>query len=198
MDDPALPQQLSVLRAQEEVRTIYHGGFLGPLIAAGVWGAAALAADAAGVGTGAAVLFFGGMLIFPLSMIGNRLLGERADLPAGHPMRGLAMQSAFGMVAGLLAAWLLASVVPGSFFPLATVVVGAHYFTFMHLYGDALFLVFGAVQVAVGLLGLVNGTPATLAAAAMAGLLLVMSASLLVRHRRRRSARLAVSSTTDR
>ncbi|MGC5583378.1 DUF7010 family protein [Ornithinimicrobium sp. W1679] len=181
-------QRNGVAEAQADVREVYHGGWLGPLVAAVVWLAAGLTADRTGMGVGSAVLFLGGVLIPPVSMAGNRLLGDRADLPAGHPMRGLAMQSAFGMVAGLLAVWLLAGVVPGAFFPLAMVVVGAHYFTFTHLYGEVAFLVGGVVQVLAGLVVLVGDTGETLGAYVMAGLLVLMSVALLLRHRARSAA----------
>lgn len=185
---PSPAERLTIHEAQRDVREIYHGGFIGPLVSAGIWLAAAVAAESAGVSWGAPVLFFGGMLIFPLSMIGNRMLGRRPDLPAGHPMRGLAMQSAFGMVAALLAAWVLASVVPDAFFALAMVIVGAHYFTFTHLYGDVVFLVFGVAQVVTGLLVMVNTGPTTLGAYLMAALLVSMSATLFVRHHRSRTS----------
>ena len=181
-------QRNGVADAQADVREVYHGGWLGPLVAAVVWLAAGLSADGMGMGVGSAVLFLGGVLIPPVSMAGNRLLGNRADLPAGHPMRGLAMQSAFGMVAGLLAVWLLAGVLPGAFFPLAMVVVGAHYFTFTHLYGEVAFLVGGVVQVLAGLVVLVGDTSATPGAYVMAGLLVLMSGSLVLRHRSRSAA----------
>lgn len=171
--------------AQADVRRTYHGGWVGPLVAAVVWLAAGLTTDRVGMSTGAAVLFLGGVLIPPVSMLGNRLLGGPADLPRGHPMRGLAMQSAFGMVAGLLAAWLISGVLPGAFFPLSMVVVGAHYFTFTHLYGEPAFLAAGVVQCLAGLLVLVSETPDALGAYVMAGLLVVMSLVLLLRHRAR-------------
>ena len=176
---------LALTQAQADVREVYHGGWVGPLVSSVVWLAAGLSADRWGMGVGAAVLFLGGVLIPPVSMLGNRVLGERADLPSGHPMRGLAMQSAFGMVAGLLALWLLAGVLPGAFFPLAMVIVGAHYFTFTHLYGEVAFLTAGVVQVLAGLLILVGDTPETLGAYVMAGLLVLMSGALLLRHRAR-------------
>ena len=176
---------MALTQAQADVREVYHGGWVGPLVSSVVWLAAGLSADRWGMGVGAAVLFLGGVLIPPVSMLGNRVLGERADLPSGHPMRGLAMQSAFGMVAGLLALWLLAGVLPGAFFPLAMVIVGAHYFTFTHLYGEVAFLTAGVVQVLAGLLILVGDTPETLGAYVMAGLLVLMSGALLLRHRAR-------------
>lgn len=176
---------MALTQAQADVREVYHGGWVGPLVSSVVWLAAGLSADRWGMGVGAAVLFLGGVLIPPVSMLGNRVLGERADLPSGHPMRGLAMQSAFGMVAGLLALWLLAGVLPGAFFPLAMVIVGAHYFTFTHLYGEVGFLVGGAVQVLAGLAVLVTDTSETLGAYVMAGLLVLMSGALLLRHRAR-------------
>ncbi|GGK83270.1 DUF7010 family protein [Ornithinimicrobium pekingense] len=178
-------QRSGVAAAQADVREVYHGGWIGPVVSAVVWLAAGLSADRMGMGVGSAVLFLGGVLIPAVSMAGNRVLGDRADLPAGHPMRGLAMQSAFGMVAGLLAAWLLAGVLPGAFFPLAMVVVGAHYFTFMHLYGEVVFLVGGVVQVLAGLVILAGDTSPTLGAYVMTGLLVLMSGALLLRHRAR-------------
>ena len=52
-------------------------------------------------GAAMAVLFFGGMLIFPLAQLVLRLMGRPASLPKGHPMTGLAMQIAFTVPLGL-------------------------------------------------------------------------------------------------
>lgn len=177
---------METAQSQADVRRVYTGGFGGPAVSALVWLAAAVTADAAGTERAAAVLFIGGALfIFPVNLLVNRFLSGQADLPGGHPMRGLAIQTAAGMAVVLLALWVTVPVAPGVFFPLAMVVVGAHYLPFSHLYGEPAFLVAGAVQCVAGLLLLVIDAPDSLGAYLMAGLLAVMSVVLLVRHRRR-------------
>lgn len=177
---------MDIARAQADVRRIYSGGWGGPAVSAVVWLAAALTADIVGTGTGAVVLFVGGaLLIFPTTVLLNRLISGPADLPAGHPMRGLAMQTAATMAITLLALVLLPSVLPSAFFPLAMIVVGTHYFPFTHLYGEPAFLVGGAVQTVVGFVLLLSDAPDSLGAYVMTALLLAMSVALVVRHRGR-------------
>lgn len=174
-------------RAQADVRRIYSGGWGGPAVSALVWLAAAVVAGSAGVPTGAAVLFIGGaLLIFPANLLLNRIFSGQADLPRGHPMRGLAIQTAGTMSVVLLALWMVSASIPGAFFPLAMVAVGAHYFPFVHLYGEPTFAVAGAVQCSAGLLLLVLDTPDPLGAYVMAVLLTLTSFALLWRHRTRR------------
>lgn len=174
---------MTIAQAQADVRRVYSGGWGGPAVAAAVWLAAGVTASTAGVPTGATVLFLAGaVLIFPVNLLLNRLLSGHADLPAGHPMRGLAIQSAATMSVLLLALWMLAPHSPAAFFPLAMIVVGSHYFPFAHLYGDQAFLVAGAIQSAAGLLLLMMGL-GDIAAYAMAGLLAAMSITLALRRR---------------
>ncbi len=176
-----------ISQAQADVRRIYSGGWGGPAVSALIWLAAALTADRVGMATAAAVLFIGGaVLIFPVNLLLNRLMSGEADLPAGHPMRGLAIQTAATMAVVLLSLWLLSTAVPTVFFPLALVAVGTHYFPFAHLYGEPVFIVGGAVQSIAGLLLLVSGPHGSLGAYVMAGLLVLMSIALFVRHARRR------------
>lgn len=163
---------MDIAQAQADVRRIYHGGGGGP-------------AAALGTKAGAVLLFVGGaLLIFPVTLLLNRVLSGQADLPAGHPMRGLAMQTTATMVVTLLALVLLSSELPSAFFPLAMIVVGTHYFPFVDLYGDPTFLVGGVAQTVAGLVLLLSGAGGTLGAYVMAALLLAMSAALFVRHRR--------------
>jgi hypothetical protein len=174
-------------RAQADVRRIYSGGWGGPAVSALVWLAAALVADASDVPTGAAVLFIAGaVLIFPVNLLLNRAMSGQADLPAGHPMRGLAIQTAATMSVVLLSLWLVSPTMPAAFFPLAMVAVGAHYFPFAHLYGEPAFLVAAAVQCMAGLLLLTIDAPDTLGGYVMAALLALTATALAGRHRSRR------------
>jgi len=136
--------------AQAEVSRIYRGGFSGPLVSGVVWAAAAAASQWGSTAAGMAVLFFGGMLIFPLSSLVLTVLGGPALLPRRHPLSPLALQSAAVVPLGLLVAVALGTQAPALFFPAALIVVGAHYLTFMSLYGTRLFGVLAGVLVAVG------------------------------------------------
>ena len=142
--------------AQRDVRRVYVGGFYGQLVSGVVWLVAAGVATWVSVGAGTAALWFGGMLIFPLTTLALRLRGGPASLGKGHPFTGLATQIAFTVPIGLLVAVALSTERPDLFFPAAMVLVGAHYLPFVFLYGMRRFaalaalLVLGGVALAVG------------------------------------------------
>ena len=101
-----------------------------------------------------AVLFLGGMLIFPLAALVLKMMGGPAFLPKGHPATPLAIQSAVTVPLGLLVAVVLGSLEPTLFFPAALIIVGAHYLTFISLYGTWLFGVLAGSLVTVGAVAL--------------------------------------------
>ncbi|MEC5190619.1 MULTISPECIES: DUF7010 family protein [unclassified Arthrobacter] len=104
-------------------------------------------------------LFFGGMLIFPLTTLAIRLSGRPSSLPAGHPMAPLAMQIAFTVPIGFVVIVALLDGRSELFFPAGMVIVGAHYLPFVFLYGMRLFAVLSAALVVPGIL-LLYGLPA--------------------------------------
>lgn len=145
---------MDVTQAQADVRRIYRGGFAGPLVAAVIWFAASAVYQWGSPGAAMAVLFLGGMLIFPLSTLVLKIMGGPASLPKGHPSIGLAMQSAFTVPLGLLVAIALGTFEPALFLPASLIVVGAHYLTFISLYGMWLFGALAGVLVVVGAVSL--------------------------------------------
>ncbi len=102
----------TVAEAQNDVRRVYVGGSFGQLVSAVVWLAASAAATWGSTGGGMAVLWFGGMLIFPLTTLVLRLTGRPASLERGHPFAALASQVAFTVPLGLLVALVLGSARP--------------------------------------------------------------------------------------
>ena len=60
---------MDIATAQAELREAYLRGGPGAVISGLVWLAAGITATSNGVPTGFVVLFFGGMLIFPLSLL---------------------------------------------------------------------------------------------------------------------------------
>jgi hypothetical protein len=142
---------MEISQAQADVRRIYRAGFTGPLVSAVVWAAASAVFTWGSATAGMAVLFFGGMLIFPLSALLLRMLGGPSALPKGHPSASLAMQCAFTVPLGLLVAIALGSYEPDLFFPGALVIVGAHYLVFVSLYGMRAFAVLAGALILLGL-----------------------------------------------
>ena len=126
---------MEISQAQADVRRVYRGGATGPLVSGLIWLAAAAMAQWGTPSVAMAVLFFGGMLIFPLSTLLLKALGGPAGLPKGHPANALAMQSAFTVPLGMLLALALGTVNPELFFAATMILVGAHYLTFISLYG---------------------------------------------------------------
>ncbi len=133
--------------AQADLRRAYMDAGPGTVISGLVWIAAAVAQSRGGIATGFAVLFFGGMLIYPLSLLVNRSVLKRvAELPE-NPLGRVVLESTIAMIGGLVAAWLFLPHDPELVMPLAALAVGAHYFAFRTAYGMAIFWVLAAVLV---------------------------------------------------
>ncbi|MBH0022934.1 hypothetical protein [Salinibacterium sp. SWN248] len=145
---------MTITQAQADVRRIYRGGYSGPLVSAILWASANAVYFLVSPGAAMVTLFFGGMLIFPLSAIILKLMPGESALPKGHPSIGLAMQSAFTIPLGLLVAIALGAYAPELFFPASLIIVGAHYLTFISLYGMKLFAALAGALVLVGTVAL--------------------------------------------
>lgn len=175
---------MDVKAAQRDVRRVYRGGFSGPLVSALVWAAASAAYQWGAAESAMAVLFIGGMLIFPLSSLVLKAMKGPAFLPKGHPSIALAMQSAFTVPLGLLVAIALGTFAPSLFLPASLIIVGAHYLTFISLYGMRLYGVLAGVLVAVGAAA-IFAIPTLRGASGWIGaaVLLVSAIPLFVSHR---------------
>jgi hypothetical protein len=142
---------MQIGEAQGDIRRSFVGGGPGVFVSGLIWCAAAIAEAERGVGFGFAVLFFGGMLIFPLSLLFARVVFRRAAPQGGNGLTPIALESTAAMIGGLLAAYLLLPYAPDLVLPLAALAVGTHYFAFRTLYGEVIFLVLGAIISALGL-----------------------------------------------
>lgn len=136
---------MELKEAQAEVRQSFVGGGPGVAVSGLIWLAAAIAESERGVAFGFAVLFFGGMLIFPISLLLARLVFRRPAPKAGNGLTPIALESTVAMIGGFLAAFLLLPYAPDLVLPLAALAVGTHYFAFRTLYGEVTFLLIGAI-----------------------------------------------------
>ena len=145
--------------AQRDLRRAYVGGGPGVFVSSLIWFAAAAAEASKGVGPAFAVLFFGGMLIFPLATMASRLLFRREKEASDNPLGAIALESTIAMIGGLFAAWLFLPFQPDYVFPLAAIAVGTHYAVFKTIYGDFLFWLLGGLITAVGVLSIFDVVP---------------------------------------
>ncbi|MGO1266136.1 MAG: DUF7010 family protein [Microbacterium gubbeenense] len=175
---------MEVRQAQDDVRRVYRGGFAGPLVSALIWAAASATYQSGSPVTTMTVLFFGGMLIFPLSSLVLKVMGGPSFLPKGHPSSSLAMQSAFTVPLGLLVAIPLGVLEPSLFLPASLIIVGAHYLTFISLYGMWMYGALAGVLVAIGVAA-IFAIPALRQASGWvgAGVLLLSAVPLYMSHR---------------
>lgn len=150
---------MEIIAAQRDLRRAYVGGGPGVFVSALVWFAAAAVERSQGVGTAFAILFFGGMLIFPLATLAARLLFRRAKEASDNPFGMVAVESTVAMIGGLFAAWLFLPFRPDWVFPLAAIAVGTHYAVFKTMYGDRSFWLLGALITAVGFAAIYDAIP---------------------------------------
>lgn len=150
---------MTVIEAQHDLRRAYVGGGPGVFISALTWFVAAWIERVQGVGPAFAVLFFSGMLIYPLATLTSRFLFRRDKEEADNPLGRTALESTVAMIGCLFAAWLFLPLRPDYVFPLAAVAVGTHYAVFKTVYGDRLFWVLGTLITTVGLLGIYRISP---------------------------------------
>ena len=150
---------MDVRDAQRDLRRAFVGGGPGVFVSSVVWFAAAWVEWTSGIGLAFAVLFFAGMLIYPLGTLGSRLVFRRHKQAPDNPLGALALESTIAMLGGLFAAWLFLRFEPTYVFPLAAIAVGTHYAVFKTVYGDRLFWLLGALITAVGFAGIFRFVP---------------------------------------
>jgi uncharacterized protein DUF7010/uncharacterized protein DUF6609 len=135
---------MNIEDAQQEVRSVYVGGFPGAMVSGLIW---AIAAAIASPG----FLIVGGVFIFPLTQLALRLSGRPAALRNENPLRWLAMQIAFTIPLTIPLALVAYLHKYEWFFPAMLVIVGAHYLPFVFLYGMRVYALIAGVMVGSGL-----------------------------------------------
>ena len=140
--------------AQADIRRAFVGGGPGAIVSALVWLFAAFVHSRSGVSGAFIALFFGGFLIFPVSLLLSRYVFGRSTMAKGNPLGLLALESTIAMIGCLIAAWLLLKPYPGFAFPVAAIAVGTHYLAFKTAYGDRTYWLLGALLTMIGACGI--------------------------------------------
>ncbi len=126
---------MTVKEAQSQVRSVFLGGSIGQLVTGAIWLASAALSAFAGPQPGILALVIGGMCIFPLTQLALKLLGRPGALTRENPLNALPLQSVFAMVAMYPLIYAATRYNLNWFYPAFMIVVGAHYISFIFLYG---------------------------------------------------------------
>lgn len=173
-----------IKQAQDDMRLGYHSGGPGVLTSAIMWGAATATVALVSVERAVWVLFIGGMLIHPLSLVICRILGSRGGHAKTNPLAQLAMGNTFWLIFSLPLAYVAYLQKPEWFFPAMMLIIGGRYLTFAPLYGMAIYWVLGFALAAAGFgFGVLASSP-LISAAAGSVIELVFAVVLFVSHGR--------------
>lgn len=166
--------------AQRDMRRAYVNGGVGIFVSGLVWAIAGLATLNVDLVSGMATLFFGGMLIHPLSLLLARRVFKRSKLRAPNPMEMLALQSTAFLIIGLVIAYLVSGTYADWFFAIALFTVGGRYLVFQTVYGMRLYLFLGVILIAIAAAALWLGITPAFVAFAGGAVELLCSAFILV------------------
>lgn len=161
--------------AQQDMRTGYLNGATGMLVSGLVWLTASCSVLLFSMQVSAMVLFFGGMLIFPLGMLVARAFGSPGKHSADNPLSSLAMESTILLFMGLIIAFVLLFSQPWLFYPVMLLTIGARYLLFQTLYGLKVYWLIGLLLMAGGAAGMFIQLPAYLTAGYGAAVEMVFS-----------------------
>ncbi|TDB39640.1 MAG: hypothetical protein D9V44_01355 [Actinobacteria bacterium] len=142
---------MTITEAQSEMRTALMGGFMGQLVSGILWLASAALATWSTDYWAIGLLIVGGFFIFPLTLLGLRVIGHAATVSKENPFNRLGMQVAFVLPLSLPVVGAAAMYRPGWFYPAFMIVLGAHYLPFVTLYGMRMFYALAGILVTAGL-----------------------------------------------
>lgn len=141
--------------AQKNMRHAYLDGATGIFTSGLVWLIAGIIAMKGSVMTSLYVFFFGGMLIFPLSILFSKLLKRSGKHNKENPLGSLAMESTVLIFIGLFVAYTVYISVGDWFYSIMAMIIGGRYLMFQSIYGLKLYWVLGLAFIAIGVLTMV-------------------------------------------
>ncbi|MFO0226921.1 MAG: DUF7010 family protein [Gammaproteobacteria bacterium] len=150
---------MDINAAQLGMRDSYLRGGPGAIVSGIVWLIAGVVGNNSGIPTAFAALFFGGMLIAPLSTLIVRAVFRREPPKRSNQGSLTVMETTFPMIGGLVAAWLMLPFRPDIVVALAAMAVGTQYFGFRTAYGDWTYWILGGTLVAIGCSSIFFGAP---------------------------------------
>ena len=140
-----------------------------------VWGVAGFVSMMVSAKSAVWALFIGGALIFPISVVLDKLLGRRGNHDPKNPLGALAWANTFWLIFCLPIAYVVSMVNMSWFFPAMLLVIGGRYLTFGVLFGLRTYWVFGWCLAVAAYLLYKIGASATLGAFTGSGIELIFA-----------------------
>jgi hypothetical protein len=133
----------NIQHAQRDMRIAHLHGFSGVVVSGLVWFIAGLVAIYASPKQAVWALLIGGVCIYPLSVVFNKILGASGTHASNNPLTNLAMEGTIFMIMCLPLAYALSFQKVEWFFQGMLIIIGGRYLTFSTLYGTRLYWVLG-------------------------------------------------------
>ena len=150
---------MDIKTGQHEMRSAFLGGFGGQLVSGVIWLVSAAFSTCISSRCGMLMLFFGSMLIFPLTQLVVKMMGLPGKVDPKNSLWGLGAQTAFTVPLNFILVGAATLYHEYWFFPAAMIVVGSHYLPFITLYGMRMFGVLAALLVLGGIMLGIYGPP---------------------------------------
>ncbi|MDN4501701.1 hypothetical protein QX776_04780 [Alteromonadaceae bacterium BrNp21-10] len=132
----------SIIEAQQDMRQAYFDGVPGVISSGSAWIVAGIVALLLTPVSGMLTLIFGGMLIFPVSVVICKMMGRSGKHQKDNPLASLAIEGTFWMLLSIPVAVGAAMYKIELFFPAMLMVIAGRYLTFNTLYGSKVYWVF--------------------------------------------------------
>jgi len=145
--------------AQEEMRLAYLNGATGIFTSGIIWLIAGITAIYATNQTSIMVFFFGGMLIHPLSVVLDKILGYSGKHSKENPLGRLALESTILLFIGLFIAYTIFFKNANFFYPIMLLTIGGRYLIFQTIYGLRWYWILGVVLIGGGVFGILFDLP---------------------------------------
>lgn len=131
--------------AQEDMRNGYGYGSIGIFVSGTVWITAGLMVNLYSSQKGIWTLIIGGMFIFPLATLIERLIGIKGGHHKDNPLGKLAMEGTIWMIMCIPLAYGLSLVKTEWFFQGMLLIIAGRYLTFASIYGLRIYWLLGIV-----------------------------------------------------
>ncbi|WP_428717348.1 DUF7010 family protein [Undibacterium curvum] len=126
---------MTIADAQRDMRSGYMSGAPGMFASATVWAIASIVALEASANKAVFALFFGAMLIHPLSVLLCKAFGRKGSHTKDNPLASLAMENTLWLIFSCPIAYGVSLTNIAWFFPAMLLVIAGRFFTFHTLYG---------------------------------------------------------------
>jgi len=141
---------MDVKTAQQDMRTAYTNGATGVLASGLMWLTSAFVALSFSIKASILTLFFGGMLIYPIGILFDKLAQRSGKHAKENPLASLAFESTVILLIGIMLALAMAQIKAEFFFLITLVIIGGRYFLFQTLYGNKTYWLLGGALAALG------------------------------------------------